>query len=346
MAKEPIRECPWGPNLFVVGAPKCGTTSLCRYLGFHPDIFVPALKEPLFFCTDQLHGERWRVADPERYLDLFAPGAGCRWRCEGSAWYLLSSAAPSRIRRNCRDPKIIIVLRNPVDMIVSLHAQFLFSANENIRNFERAYRAQARRARGRRIPWRSHFTEGLLYTRVGRYAPQVERYFEVFSRDRVKVLIFEDFFADVANGYRDVLDFLELDTSFVPTFTVENERHHIRSVLSQRLLVKTFRQWDLSWVLPPGRLRDGARRRLENLCARLKRINADGRPPPSLNAALRRRLHDDFADDIASLEALLDRDLSIWTHKNLASAQAASARADAGKPASAFQTGGGKVRGL
>src|SRR5262249_57982556 len=121
---------------------------LCRYLGEHPDIFISPAKEPLFFCTDQPHHESWRVSDPDRYLALFTPGAGRRWRGEGSVWYLVSTVAARRIKDECPDARIIILLRNPVDMVFSLHAQFRFSANENIRRFEAAYAAQAARSKG------------------------------------------------------------------------------------------------------------------------------------------------------------------------------------------------------
>lgn len=323
------------PNLFVVGAPKCGTTSLCNYLGRHPQVFFPRTKEPLFFCADCVHDEYWRIDDPDAYLALFAPGAERKWRGEGSVWYLMSEVAAKRIRAYSPDARIIIMLRNPVDMVASLHAQFLFSGNESIRDFEKAYAAQEARAQGRRIPWRAHTPGGLLYTQVGRYAEQVERYLEQFPRGQVKVLIFEEFVADLAAGYRDVLAFLEVDTGFTPEFTVDNERHNVRSAALQRLVVKVPELWRWPWRLPPGPARDRLLQQVERLRAALKDFNGAGRRPPPFDPALRQRLHGDFADDIARLERLLGRDLSAWQRKNLEAAprpephspQAASAAA-------------------
>ncbi|MEQ8396048.1 sulfotransferase [Thalassobaculum sp.] len=304
------------PNLFVVGAPKCGTTSVCHYLDQHPEVFISTPKEPLFFCTDQQHDEPWRVSDPDRYLALFEAGAGRRWRGEGSVWYLSSTIAARRIHNFSPDSRIVIMLRNPVDMAVSLHAQFLFSGNENIRDFEKAYSAQAARRRGRRIPWRAHMPEGLLYADVGRYAAQVERYLDVFPREHVKVLIFETFFRDVAAGYRELLEFLDIDVEFAPDLAAKNERHNVRSALLQRFLTKLPELWGQPESAAAGGSRSTMRQRLERARARLQHFNMQG-SSFRLTPDIRRRLHADFADDIARLEALICRDLSVWRHRNL-----------------------------
>lgn len=321
MRQELLPDRPWKPNLFVIGAAKCGTTSLCHYLGQHPEIFISKQKEPLFFCSDQVHREPWREPDPERYLAMFEPGADRRWRGEGSVWYLNSRIAPLRIRAYSPEARILILLRNPVDMVASLHAQFLFSGNETIRDLAEAYAAQQDRAEGRRVPWRAHMPDGLQYRELARYAGQVERILETFPRQQVKVLIFEEFFADVAAGYREVLDFLDVDTGFAPDFAVRNERHQLRSVTLQRLLMKLPELWR-----PAGQDAGPLQRRLEQLRARLLLFNTSGAGRRSgVTPALRRRLHeDDFAQDIARLERLLDKDLSIWRAKNLGTPSARS----------------------
>ncbi|HZD26112.1 MAG TPA: sulfotransferase [Alphaproteobacteria bacterium] len=313
MSGRLLKDCPWRPNLFVVGAPKCGTTSLCDYLRQHPDIFISAPKEPLFFCTDQVHEEPWRVSDPLRYLELFEPGAGQSWRGEGSVWYLTSEAAAQRIGEVSPDARIIIMLRNPVDMAASLHAQFVFSGNETIADFAEAYAAQEARALGRRMPRRAHAPAGLMYRDVGRYAAHVERYHRRFPPDQVKVLIFEEFVADLATGYRAVLEFLGVDPDIAPDFSIRNERHSVRSVALQRLLTKTPELWGT-----PLRARHGGRQPLrEHARLALLRYNTGGARTAGIDEDLRRRLHGDFADDIARLEDLLGRDLSLWARRNL-----------------------------
>ena len=83
------------PNLFIVGAPKCGTTAWVEYLSTHPDVYFSPVKEPLHFCTD-FPGFR---AYPDRtaYEALFANSGSARVRGEASVMYLFSMAAAKEI---------------------------------------------------------------------------------------------------------------------------------------------------------------------------------------------------------------------------------------------------------
>ncbi|NLF38083.1 sulfotransferase, partial [bacterium] len=102
------------PDFFIVGAPKSGTTALHAYLGRHPSIFVPARKEPHFFGSDIVSPAF--VRDRDAYLSLFA-GATTEARVgEASIWYLYSKRAAREIKEFNPDARIIIMLRNPVDM--------------------------------------------------------------------------------------------------------------------------------------------------------------------------------------------------------------------------------------
>ena len=107
------------PNFFIVGAPKCGTTALCEYLKYHPNVFMSTPKEPHYFAEDF---ERYRhVKTEDKYLALFGD---CNDRHlmigEASVFYLRSTRAVSLIRDFNPDAKIIVMLRNPVDMVYSL----------------------------------------------------------------------------------------------------------------------------------------------------------------------------------------------------------------------------------
>ena len=107
------------PNFFIVGAPKCGTTAFNADLKRHPDVFIPERKEIHFFGHDlKLDGERPSL---EAYLALFAPSAS---RCaigESSVFYLFSRTAADEIYSFNPDAQIIIMLRDPIDMVHSLY---------------------------------------------------------------------------------------------------------------------------------------------------------------------------------------------------------------------------------
>ena len=87
------------PNFFIVGAPKCGTTSLHEYLQRHPDVFMPFFKEPHFFGSDlvRLPLSRQFRAKPGRYLKLFRDARGEKRIGESSPWYLASQRAADEI---------------------------------------------------------------------------------------------------------------------------------------------------------------------------------------------------------------------------------------------------------
>jgi hypothetical protein len=299
------------PNFFLVGAPKCGTTAMFHYLAAHPDVFMPRTKEPKFFAPDLDEGtradERSFVRDLSQYLALFSDWQGERRVGEGSVWYLYSRVAAQEIKKFAPEARIIIMLRDPVETMYSLHAQRLVSGAEDITSFEEALRAQEDRANGERLPKFAFVVKGLLYRDVVQYASQVERYFDTFGRDRVLVLIFEEFAADPTSAYRQVCDFLDIDTTFSPTF----ERINPATVVRSRLVRDVLR---FHPALIGNRLRVGpVRRNWRRLKRALLAMNEKRQARPPLDPLLRAELAQQLAPDVARLSRLLDRDLiAFW----------------------------------
>ncbi|HBL31201.1 MAG TPA: hypothetical protein DD490_30610 [Acidobacteria bacterium] len=279
------------PNFFLVGAPRCGTTSMYTYLKQHPEIFLSVHKEPHFFGSD-LSAMPGTIRDEPSYLALFA-GAGTR-PCigEGSVWYLSSKRAPAEIRAFAPAAKILILLRDPVQMAWSLYGLYRRTGNEELATFEAALAAEPERRLGRRIPPGAYFPEGLLYTDSARYAAKVERYFEVFGRDHVCCILFDELVRDTPAVYRKTLEFLGVDPDFAAEFDREQALRRVRLQA-----IRELRE------LPPevrGRIQTGQMKHHES------------GSPASLPAELEARLRPRFADDVARLGALLGRDLSAW----------------------------------
>ena len=138
------------PNFFILGAPKCGTTSLAHWLALHPQIFVSPVKEPFYFNTDDQARVRFSFRE---YEALFA-GAGAEHVAvgEASTWYLHSAVAVTAILNYSDRPKFIVMVRNPVEMAYSLHEQEIFSGQENEPIFRKAWSLQGQREKGRSIP--------------------------------------------------------------------------------------------------------------------------------------------------------------------------------------------------
>src|SRR5882757_7658017 len=138
------------PDFFIVGAPKCGTTALYRCLEAHPEIFVPERKELHHFGTD-LYSPTY-VRQLDEYLSLFAAAGDAKRVGEASVWYLFSKRAATEINAFNPQASVIIMLRNPVEMLHSLHSQHLYNGTEEISDFATALNAEGDRKMGRCLP--------------------------------------------------------------------------------------------------------------------------------------------------------------------------------------------------
>jgi hypothetical protein len=182
----------------------------------HPQIYMSRLKEPWFFATDMRPRFQPRRAGVgpqtlEEYLSLFA-GAGPEQRAgEASSSYLWSRTAARRILEVQPEAKIIAILREPASFLRSLHLQLLQSHVEVKKDFRKAMSLEEARSHGRHVPRQSHRPQLLQYADHVRYVEQLRRYHELFGREQVLVLIYDDFRKDNEATLRTVLRFLEVD---------------------------------------------------------------------------------------------------------------------------------------
>jgi len=171
------------PNLFIVGAGKAGTSALYEYLSQHPDIYMSSVKEPNYFGSD-LKFCVPRITQKE-YRKLFASGEEAVYRGEASVSYLLSSDAAQEIRNYSDNAKIIIMVRNPIEIVQARHAQNLLRGVESIKNFEQALDAETGRRRGECIPECTPVIDWLYYYEWGKLATQIDRYLMAFKREDI-----------------------------------------------------------------------------------------------------------------------------------------------------------------
>src|SRR6202044_1854761 len=147
------------PNFFILGAPKCGTTSLAAWLAGHPEIYLSPTKEPHFFNTDH----RRLTNSLESYEQLFA-ATDQRHRAvgEASVWYLASSTAAANILNYSPEAKFIVMLRDPTEMASSLHEELVFTGREDVVDFAEAWNLQETRQNRRHVPvkvWEPKFVQ-------------------------------------------------------------------------------------------------------------------------------------------------------------------------------------------
>jgi len=300
------------PNFFIVGAPKCGTTALSEYLRAHPNIFFSQPKEISFFATDFPNNRI--VTTFEEYMALFHEIQPNHLRVgEGSVWYLYSREAVPNIYEYNSKAKLIVMLRNPVDLVHSLHSQLLLSIDEDEKDFERAWNLQELRKSGEKIPKKCCTPALLQYRDIGKLGTQMERLLEVFPKEQVMVILFDDFVSDTRAVYEDVLSFLGLNSDGRKLFQRINESRKYRSPLvghfTQTPPDNLMRVW--KYIKDMFGVKDFG----HSVMNRLRQANTVIRPRTALNEKLRLTLIDEFKEDIHSLEAILDRNLSHWTNK-------------------------------
>jgi hypothetical protein len=292
------------PDFFVVGAFKCGTTALHSYLRAHPQVFMPFHKEPLFFGDDLTR--RYGRLTQEQYLRLFRGAAPGQRVGEASSWYLYSQSAPHEIAAFSPEAQIVVMLRNPVDVMYAQHSQLLYNVEENLADFAAALDAEPERRRGERLPPGPLRVETLYYRQSVRFAEQLERYLDVFGRGRVHITLYDDFRADTARAFRAVLEFLKVDPSFIPDLAARNSNKRARVGAIQRLIYQ-----------PPGPLiRLAPLLRRSNAIRRLRdgvlRANSASEARPPMDLELRMSLLEEQAPEIERLGRLIGRDLSSW----------------------------------
>ncbi len=287
------------PDFFIVGNPKSGTTALYEMLRRHPRIYMPALKEPHFFAAEKPPaGPLPRTLD--EYLALFAPALAHQRAGEASPSYLRSPVAAGRIAQLAPDARIIAILREPASFVRSLHMQYLQDHVERERDLRRALAQEEIVRDGHTV---------LRYSERVRYVEQLRRFHELFGRDRVLVLIYDDFRAANEATVRRVLRFLEVDDGVAIAPLEANPTVRMRSVRLARLTVavRTGRG-------PLGRALRGSIRALtsERMRAGAMRVvrgrvlyGAPLPPDERLMLELRRR----FASEVVALSAYLGCDL-------------------------------------
>ncbi len=281
------------PNLFVVGAAKAGTTSLWRYLGAHPDIYMSRMKEPHFFSRSNVPGIP-KVKEERAYLELFAGKDATPFRGEASVSYLWDDRSARAIKSVAPDARILISLREQVDRAYSHYWTYARLGFEN-RSFRTAVAEELENEPDiAALP--------PPYLARGRYPEQIQRYFDLFG-EGVHVLFFDDIAADVRGVMRGIFEFLDVDPAVADE--VDPHVHHPfgvpRNAVARRL-IRSAHVRTVGRALVPRRFRP-----------RVERMLSESAKPP-LDAATRETLLELYAADNDRLRAMLGRQLPWDAH--------------------------------
>jgi len=293
------------PDFFIAGAPRCGTTAMHSWMRQHPEVFMPEKKDVHYFGSDPNLNSEYK--SPSQYLELFKGAEKARRAGEASCWYMHSRDAHKQIKDFSPEAQIIIMLRNPVDMIHSLHAKLLNIGYETIYEFEKALEAEDERKRILEERHGGPLLMSFFYRENARLSPHLEKWFATFGRENVLVIIYDDFEKGPASELSRAFRFLEVDPGFTPSLEPVNRNVRIRSRTLDGLLrrppgfVKSLRKALVPPGVLPGKL--------------LMRINTTPGPRPPMDPRLRRTLQAELEDEVKKLSDLLQRDLTHWTRE-------------------------------
>ncbi len=281
------------PNLFIVGAPKCGTSALFEYLRSHPAVCASAVKEPHHFNRDlRPHG---RYANRERYLGLFRPRDRQRYLMEASTLYLRSAVAIPDILEFNPSAKFIAMVRDPVDMACALHAQQLRDLIEDEHDLFTALALEEDRLAGRSRPASCPDARLVCYRWMCRLGEQIDRLFELVPQGQRLVLRLEELAADPRAAYLKTLRFLGLEPDGRDWFPRVNARMGFRSPAVAGAL-RTIRRLRLRLGIERGL---GLQRLIEPLLLG---------PAKTASPQARRVLAEDLRADATRLASLLERE--------------------------------------
>lgn len=289
------------PNFFIAGAARSGTSSLWHYLKAHPEIYVPRLKEPTFFCSLYT-----LCKDFEDYLSLFADATTEKALGEKSHAYMTSPESAAWIQKTYPDAKIIFVLRNPADRAYSLYNLMVWYAYEWVFPFEKALELEEKRSKDEAFKHDNpQYYYNYLYFNSGKYSEQIERYLRIFSRDQIRVILFKDLIENGAATTKAIYEFLGVDKDFKPQIKPHNQSQKIFSTALQCLSNRQKLRPYFHKSPIPGYYK--IHKKITKLNVFLGRFHtAPFRP------ATRRRLLDMYREDIQKTSRIIDRDLTHW----------------------------------
>ena len=225
------------PNLFIVGAPKCGTTALVYYLKSHPDVFMSNPKEPLYFMDERDPFKK--ITDWRHYRSLFKNADNFSIVGEASVWYLYSSTAMRRIKNTFPNSKIIIMTREPVGFVTSLHSQLVFAGyeHEDIENAWRREKCRLEQIDVDKLPtieflpyWRRAYPE------LARHIKYAIKWKNLFGEENVLIIDLSELKENPRGVYQRILSFLNIKDDGRTDFPIINANKTHRSKVIGKIL--------------------------------------------------------------------------------------------------------------
>ncbi len=304
------------PNLFIIGAPKCGTTSLAYWLSKHPEVYffvgesVDAKLEPHFWASDLKLPFKMTQTEYYSLFSNFINKDKVKYAGEASPAYLYSNVAVKNIEANIYKPKYIVSIRNPVDMAFSLWLQSIVNGSELcVTDFMKAFKLSDLRFEGKPVFWDDELYDPRLgaYFQICSLGSQLENLFKVVPRERVLVLVLDDISANPQKEWLKIINFLNIE-DYKIDFKIYNKR---KNISVENILLYKIYSYITKVAVKTRKLRrkiglinTGFLVYIMNLFFNQKNITMDYNT--------RKILIDCFKPEIKKLEEILERKFDKW----------------------------------
>tara|TARA_B100000513_G_scaffold72869_1_gene29288 strand:+ start:6822 stop:7670 length:849 start_codon:yes stop_codon:yes gene_type:complete len=279
-------------NTFIVGAPKAGTTSLHYYLNQHADVSMSSVKEPNFFSSKEVESLFYNskcIDDSNDYHGLFSKEKR-QIIGEASVSYLYYEKVPNRIHDYNSEAKIIIMLREPVERSFSHYLMdcrlgFCSVKLEDIIANPQSY---------------PQFFQ--QYIELGNYYSQLKRYYDIFGKEQLLVIFYEDFKTDTKKVMKSVFSFLQIEQQEID-FSIKNPFLLPSNALISKLYKFNFIRKGIKTIMP------------ERILSLISSKYFSANSKPMLSMSTEQQLKAFYKPDIFQLEKLLNIDLARWNIK-------------------------------
>ncbi len=289
------------PHFLIVGAPKCGTTALHHYLSQHPQLNLSP-KEIHFFGKDL--GYKVERPSLKEYQSYFKSEG---LNGDGSVWYLYSDSIYQELKELGIQPKIIVMLRNPVEVAYALHSQNIIDANENELDFEKALALEEDRKKGIHLPPNVDPPRTVFYKETADFYPRIKMLLDHIPRESIFFGLQEDLKSDTLGFLYRIENFLKIDhfTSYNlekinENKVVKNPKIHNLIKKPGNLKVKLFRT-----LIPSKKIR-------KKLVDKIYNANLEKNKRKELSGNLKSDLEQYFKPNIEKLGEITGIQIAHW----------------------------------
>jgi len=302
------------PNFLIVGAAKAGTTSLYEYLKLHPQIFLNDKIKESFFLTgldfrntnpksgDYHLNKVYTLKEYEELFDSTRQFKSIGEVCVGYLYFYQQSIP--KIKEYLSQPKIIIILRNPIERAFSNYMHFVRDGYEKLSFYEALQNEKVRNTK--------NYWWGYQYSKGGLYYDAVRKYLQEF--ENVQIIVFDDLVENTKKVYRQILEFLCVDKMFVPKNIFDKynvsgvpRSHFVDDVLQRPQKYLSNQIWEIFKLITPKYYRRKLKRKI--LHSNYKQGIKDAK---SIGI-----LKEFYEEDIYKLSNLLKKDLTYWISNNV-----------------------------